>query len=101
MNTIYRKAEIVCVWFGIAEKQERVPEAITLLPKIFVASEQTPSYFAGPPTAEELESVRANNLNLTSRYHFLNDSCGLNTYRPGFPISTGKQQSTSVNLTPK
>jgi hypothetical protein len=77
-NKVYRRAEIVWVWFGIAEKQERIPEAIALLPKIFVASKQTPRYVSGPPTAEELEFVKVNNLNLGNQYNFLDDSYGLN-----------------------
>jgi hypothetical protein len=82
MNKVYRMAESVWVWFGIAEKQERIPQAIALLPKIFVASEQTRPFFLGPPTAEELEFVRANNLTLGSRYNFLDDSYGLNHVEP-------------------
>lgn len=82
MNKVYRNAQMVWVWFGLAEKQEWIPEAIDLLPKILVASEQTSQYFSGPRTAEEMEFVKANNLNLGLRYNFLDDSYGLNHIQP-------------------
>jgi hypothetical protein len=82
MNKVYRNAQMVWVWFGLAEKQERILEAIDLLPKILVASEQTPLYFSGPQTAEEMEFIKANNLNPVSRYNFLNDFYGLNHIQP-------------------
>ncbi|KAF2022469.1 hypothetical protein EK21DRAFT_119733 [Setomelanomma holmii] len=82
MKKVYQNAQMVWVWFGLAEKQERIPEAIDLLPKILVASEQTPQYFSGPRTAEEMKFVKANNLNLGIRYNFLNDSYGLNHIQP-------------------
>lgn len=37
MNVIYRRAKQVWVWLGLADHQERMPEAISLLPQFYAA----------------------------------------------------------------
>jgi hypothetical protein len=69
-------------WFELAEKQKRILEAIDLLPKIFLASEQTPQYCTGPRTAEEIKFVQENHLNPGNRYNFLKNSYGLYHIEP-------------------
>lgn len=37
MNVIYRRAKLAWVWLGLADHQERMSEAISLLPQFYAA----------------------------------------------------------------
>jgi hypothetical protein len=78
MNKVYQSAEMVWVWLGIAEKQNRMAEAITLLPNIVQAGKQVEEHFTSPRTIEEKERDLANGMKPYFRLNLLDDSHGLN-----------------------
>lgn len=79
MNDIYRSARMVWVWLGIAEKQDRIGEAIATLPKLIEAANQIPEDFEmSPRTEDEAELARVHGAHPWQRKFYLDDSSGLN-----------------------
>jgi hypothetical protein len=48
MNNIYRRAETVWVWLGVSSEQDRIPEAIALLPHIARAANRCMEFRDSP-----------------------------------------------------
>jgi hypothetical protein len=62
MNKVYRHAETVWVWLGVSSEQDRIPEAIALLPQIAQAARRCKELRDSPSLLEEYRKTQLQGL---------------------------------------